>query len=104
MMNQVNQSKVVTLCCLIEAILIDEKTPSLSLDPNKADSIICGIFAFCYTWAVAANLTEEGWESWDTFIREQMEDNADARLPQATDAIQNIYYIRKTFCYFYEKL
>ena len=73
------------MCSLIEAILIDPKTPSLSLDPTKSTQILAGIFAFCYTWSVAGNLTEEGWESWDTFIREQMEDNNDAKLPQSSD-------------------
>jgi len=76
MMIQVNQAKVATLCSLVEAILKDPKTPQLSLDPTKSNQILAGIFAFAYTWSIAGNLTEEGWESWDTFIREQLEDNS----------------------------
>ena len=82
MMIQVDQAKIATLCKLIEAILIDPKTPQLSQDPAKATQILAGIFIFAYTWAIAGMLTEDGWEAWDTFIREQMEDNNDCRLPQ----------------------
>ena len=81
-MIQVDQAKIATLCKLIEAILIDPKTPQLSQDPAKATQILAGIFIFAYTWAIAGMLTEDGWEAWDTFIREQMEDNNDCRLPQ----------------------
>jgi len=85
MMVQVDQAKVMTLCKLIESILLDPKTGNLNRDPAKANQILAGIFSFSYTWAVAGNLTEDGWESWDNFIRGQVEDNTDCRLPQSGD-------------------
>lgn len=102
MMIQVDQAKIATLCKLIEAILIDPKTPQLSQDPAKANQILAGIFAFAYTWSIAGMLTEDGWESWDTFIREQMEDNNDCRLPQGIcEIIFDYNYQIQLICNFY---
>ena len=85
MMTQVDQAKVMTLCKLIESILLDEKTGNLNKDPAKANQTLASIFTFSYTWSIAGNLTEDGWEAWDNFIRTQVEDNSDCRLPQAGD-------------------
>ncbi|CBY22454.1 unnamed protein product [Oikopleura dioica] len=85
MMQQVAQAKVATLCSLIESVVKDPKAAKLAADPANATKTLGGIFAFSYVWAIAGNLNESGWESFDTFIREQMEENNDIRLPQNGD-------------------
>jgi dynein heavy chain len=85
MMQQVAQAKVATLCSLIESVVKDPKAAKLAADPANATKTLGGIFAFSYVWSIAGNLNESGWESFDTFIREQMEENNDIRLPQNGD-------------------
>ncbi|MEJ1286615.1 hypothetical protein NN561_017623 [Cricetulus griseus] len=51
----------------------------------KLNTLLCQTFVFCYLWSLGGNLTENYWDSFDTFIRAQFEDNPDARLPSSGD-------------------
>ncbi|KAK1792527.1 hypothetical protein P4O66_012465 [Electrophorus voltai] len=84
-MAQVHISKVTTLCCLLEALLFSERAPSLALEPHKLHTLLCQTFVFCYLWAVGGNLAETSWDAFDGFVRQQFEDNADAKLPSGWD-------------------
>ncbi|KAL6467190.1 hypothetical protein MHYP_G00249940 [Metynnis hypsauchen] len=84
-MAQVDISKVTTLCCLLEALLFSEGSPSLKMDSNRLNSVLCQTFIFCYLWAVGGNLTDSCWDAFDTFLRQQFEDNNDAKLPSGGD-------------------
>ncbi|XP_035385934.1 dynein heavy chain 6, axonemal [Electrophorus electricus] len=84
-MAQVHISKVATLCCLLEALLFSERAPSLALEPHKLHTLLCQTFVFCYLWAVGGNLAETSWDAFDGFVRQQFEDNADAKLPSGWD-------------------
>ncbi|XP_059179969.1 dynein axonemal heavy chain 6 [Centropristis striata] len=79
---QVDISKVTTLCCLLEALLLGNGGPDLQMDSKHLNSILCQTFIFCYLWAVGGNLTSSHWDAFDTFIREQFEDNNNAKLPK----------------------
>ncbi|XP_072525800.1 dynein axonemal heavy chain 6 [Salminus brasiliensis] len=87
---QVEISKVTTLCCLLEALLFSEDSPSLKMDPSKLNSVLCQTFVFCYLWAVGGNLTDSCWDAFDSFVRQQFEDNRDAMLPSGGD-LWNVY-------------
>ncbi|XP_037621211.1 dynein heavy chain 6, axonemal [Sebastes umbrosus] len=78
---QVDISKVNTLCSLLEALLLCKGGPDLEMDSMHLNSILCQTFIFCYVWAVGGNLTSAHWDALDTFIREQFEGNNDAKLP-----------------------
>ncbi|XP_010633543.1 dynein heavy chain 6, axonemal [Fukomys damarensis] len=82
---QVDISKVTTLCCLLESLLFGKDGINLSMEKTKLNTLICQTFVFCYLWSVGGNLTENYWDSFDTFIRTQFDDNPDARLPSSGD-------------------
>ncbi|KAM9330540.1 dynein axonemal heavy chain 6 [Gastrophryne carolinensis] len=82
---QVDISKVNTLCCLLESLLLGKGGPDLKMDQSRLNSIICQTFVFCYLWSVGGNLTENHWDAFDTFVRQQFEDNPEAKLPTSGD-------------------
>ncbi|KAB1256909.1 Dynein heavy chain 6; axonemal [Camelus dromedarius] len=55
------------------------------IEQTKLNTILCQTFIFCYVWSLGGNLTENYWDSFDTFIRTQFDDNPDARLPSSGD-------------------
>uniref|UniRef100_A0A286XH43 Dynein axonemal heavy chain 6 n=1 Tax=Cavia porcellus TaxID=10141 RepID=A0A286XH43_CAVPO len=83
--SQVDISKVTTLCYLLESLLFGKDGVNLSMEKTKLNTVICQTFVFCYLWSVGGNLTESYWDSFDTFIRTQFDDNPDARLPTSGD-------------------
>ncbi|KAI8730840.1 hypothetical protein BgiBS90_037554 [Biomphalaria glabrata] len=42
---------------------------------------LCQIFVFCYLWALGGNLNDEYRDAFDLFIRQQFDENQDAKLP-----------------------
>ncbi|KAM4706665.1 dynein axonemal heavy chain 6 [Discoglossus pictus] len=83
--SQVDISKVTTLCCLLESLLLGKGGPDLKMEQSRLNSIICQTFVFCYVWSVGGNITENYWDGFDTFVRQQFEDNPDAKLPTSGD-------------------
>ncbi|KAM6471116.1 dynein axonemal heavy chain 6 [Liasis olivaceus] len=82
---QVDISKVTALCCLLESLLLGKGGPSLKLEQSRLNSLVCQTFVFCYLWSVGGNITENCWDAFDTFVRQQFEDNPDAKLPTSGD-------------------
>ncbi|XP_023392189.1 dynein heavy chain 6, axonemal [Pteropus vampyrus] len=82
---QVDISKVTTLCCLLESLILGKDGVNLTMEQTKLNSILCQTFVFCYLWSLGGNITENYWDSFDTFIRTQFDDNPDARLPSSGD-------------------
>ncbi|XP_047430741.1 dynein axonemal heavy chain 6 [Mugil cephalus] len=81
---QVDISKVATLCCLLEALLLGKGGPNLNMDSKHRNSVLCQTFVFCYLWAIGGNLTCSYWDAFDTFLREQFAENRNAKLPKST--------------------
>ncbi|KAM3865367.1 dynein axonemal heavy chain 6 [Diretmus argenteus] len=79
--SQVDISKVTTLCCLLEALLLGKGGPDLKMDSKHLTSMVCQTFIFCYLWALGGNLTNCHWDSFDSFVRGQFEDNV--KLPSS---------------------
>ncbi|CAM5115591.1 unnamed protein product [Eretmochelys imbricata] len=82
---QVDISKVTTLCCLLESLLFGKGGPDLKMDQSKLKTIVCQTFVFCYLWSLGGNLMENYWDVFDTFVRQQFEDNPEAKLPTSGD-------------------
>uniref|UniRef100_A0A8C0KKM0 Dynein axonemal heavy chain 6 n=1 Tax=Canis lupus dingo TaxID=286419 RepID=A0A8C0KKM0_CANLU len=82
---QVDISKVTTLCCLLESLILGKDGVNLTMEQTKLNTVLCQTFVFCYLWSLGGNLTENYWDSFDTFIRAQFDDNPDARLPSSGD-------------------
>ena len=78
---QVDISKVVTLCKLLEALLFPARGgPDMNADPVKLHVMLCTSFVFCYIWSIGGNLLEKYWDAFDTFVRNQFEDNGEAKV------------------------
>ncbi|KAF6321024.1 dynein axonemal heavy chain 6 [Rhinolophus ferrumequinum] len=82
---QVDISKVTTLCYLLESLILGKDAVTLTMEQAKLNIVLCQTFVFCYLWSLGGNLTENYWDSFDTFIRTQFDDNPDARLPSSGD-------------------
>uniref|UniRef100_A0A2K6FZX0 Dynein axonemal heavy chain 6 n=1 Tax=Propithecus coquereli TaxID=379532 RepID=A0A2K6FZX0_PROCO len=82
---QVDISKVTTLCCLLESLILGKEGVNLTVEQSKLNTVLCQTFVFCYLWSLGGNLTENYWDSFDTFVRTQFDDNPDARLPSSGD-------------------
>uniref|UniRef100_UPI00398F6457 dynein axonemal heavy chain 6 isoform X2 n=1 Tax=Pristiophorus japonicus TaxID=55135 RepID=UPI00398F6457 len=83
--SQVDISKVTTLCCLLESLLLGKEGPDLFLDASQLNSVISQTFVFCYIWSIGGNLTENYWDAFDTFVRHQFEDYSEAKIPTSGD-------------------
>ncbi|XP_043915244.1 dynein axonemal heavy chain 6 [Protopterus annectens] len=83
--HQVDISKVTTLCCLLESLLTGKRGPDLKMEQTRLNNILCQTFVFSYLWSLGGNLTENCWDAFDSFIRQQFEDNTDAKLPTTCD-------------------
>ena len=83
--DQVDISKVCTLCKLLESLLFGRGGPDFNQDPAKLNILVCTTFVFAYLWSVGGNISENNWDAFDTFVRGQFEDNGDAKLPNAGD-------------------
>ncbi|KAI3352270.1 hypothetical protein L3Q82_005249 [Scortum barcoo] len=80
---QVDISKVTTLCSLLEALLLGQGGPNLSMTSKHLNSLLCQTFIFCYLWAIGGNLTSAHWDAFDTFVKEQFDSDSNAKLPKS---------------------
>ncbi|BFZ25685.1 hypothetical protein BsWGS_28724 [Bradybaena similaris] len=84
--NQVDISKVVTLCHLLEALIFPARGGlDMTLDKGRLHMLVAQTFAFSYLWAVGGNLTENYWDPFDTFVYSQFDDMPEAKLPVTGD-------------------
>lgn len=72
--------KIVTLCSLLESLLITSKDIDAKLDEGKLKSAIATTFVFCYVWSIGGNLRSTSWDAFDTFVRNQFDENGDAKV------------------------
>ena len=77
---QVDISKVVTLCKLLESLLIVSKSVDLNAEAPKLNPIICSTFVFCYLWSIAGNIVDTHWDAFDSFMHRQFDENNDAKV------------------------
>lgn len=79
-MKQVDVGKIVTLCALLESLLVHSKDIDPRLEEAKLKSAIATTFVFCYVWAIGGNLRSTSWDAFDTFVRNQFDENGDAKV------------------------
>lgn len=73
-------SKVVTLCKLLESLLLVSKNVDLKAEATRLNPIICSTFVFCYLWSIGGNISDAYWDAFDSFVRRQFEDTSDAKV------------------------
>jgi dynein heavy chain len=52
----------------------------MRLEEAKMKSLICTTFVFCYVWSVGGNLDSKDWDQFDSFVRNQFDENAEAKV------------------------
>ena len=77
---QVDVSKVISLCKLMESLLFQRGGPDFAQDPARLHSLIATTFVFCFVWTIGGNITESQWDSFDTFTKGLFEDNAEVKV------------------------
>ena len=50
-------------------------------EPMKLNVMVCTAFVFAYLWSIGANILDKYWDAFDTFVRSQFEDCAEAKVP-----------------------
>ena len=76
--------RIQSLCAMFESCVQNPK-----LEINK--QMITQLWLWCYTWTMGGSIIDAHWEKWDTFIRGQVEDIAEARLPTQGDMFNYNY-------------
>ena len=76
---------MITLCCLIDSLLTTDSKVDLKIEEAKIKIMIATTFAFCYVWSVGGNIVSKDWDQFDTFVRQQFDEDADAKLGQGGD-------------------
>ncbi|CAF0752073.1 unnamed protein product [Brachionus calyciflorus] len=84
-MRQSDIGKITTLCSLLESLLLVSKDVDPKLEEGKLKTTISTTFAFCYVWSIGGNLRSNNWDAFDTFVRNQFEENGDAKLNSGGD-------------------
>lgn len=77
---KVDIGKIVTLCSLLESLLINSREIDARLEEGKLKSAIATTFVFCYVWSIGGNLRSTSWDMFDTFVRNQFDENGDAKV------------------------
>ena len=67
---------MVTVCKLLEALLLGKTGPDLNQDPVKLNPLIGTTFVFCFLWGIGGNLCDSYWDAFDTFLRQEFEDSS----------------------------
>jgi hypothetical protein len=85
----------------LDSLLIINKEVDMKLEEAKMKTTICTTFVFCYVWAIGGNLNPKDFDAFDTFVRNQFEENAEAKV--------SIYYFLRLqnvnlteFCFSYQ--
>ncbi|CAF4573133.1 unnamed protein product [Rotaria sp. Silwood1] len=81
----VDIAKVITLCCLIDSLLTTDNKIDLKLEEAKIKIMLATTFVFCYVWSIGGNIVSKDWDQFDTFVRQQFDEDADAKLGQGGD-------------------
>ncbi|XP_023289677.1 dynein heavy chain 6, axonemal [Orussus abietinus] len=82
---QVDVSKASMICAILESILTEPGSIDKSAEKSRVKTFVIQSFIFSYLWAVGGNAIDSSREAIELFVREQFEDNPDARLPGSGD-------------------
>ena len=78
---QVDISRVVTLCHLLEGLLCSEKSKvDWKGELAKLRPLISTAFLFSYVWSLGGNLVERSLELFEGYVRDLFEENHDVKV------------------------
>ncbi|XP_031781103.1 dynein heavy chain 6, axonemal isoform X1 [Nasonia vitripennis] len=84
-MSQVDISKANMLCALLESIILEPGAIDKTADSSKVKTFVTQAFVFSYMWAIGGNILDNSREAFELFVKDQFEENADARIPSSGD-------------------
>ncbi|KAF0301061.1 Dynein heavy chain 6, axonemal [Amphibalanus amphitrite] len=84
-MPQAEVNKVAMMCRLMTSLLFGPGGLNPVKEPLRLNELLAQTFVFCYLWTVGGNLVEQHREQFEQFIRKQLEDNAEVKLPTHSD-------------------
>jgi dynein heavy chain len=77
---QVDISKVVTMCKLLESLLFVQRGVDFKMDAAKLNPVVCTTFVFAYVWSIGGNIIDSNFDAFDTFVRKQFDDVTEAKV------------------------
>ncbi|XP_046489725.1 dynein axonemal heavy chain 6 [Neodiprion pinetum] len=83
--HQVDISKANMLCALMESILNEPGSIDRTVEKSRTKNFLTQAFIFSFIWSVGGNLIDTSREIFETFVKEQFDENPDARLPASGD-------------------
>ncbi|KAK9722971.1 AAA+ lid domain [Popillia japonica] len=93
--HQVEISKVMMICALINSFITMPGAMEKIGDKAKIRCFLCQTFIFSYIWGLGGNLHESSMDKIEVFIRDQFEEHVDARLPTSNDLLSIFMNVRK---------
>ena len=66
--------KVTALCKLLEVLVFEPGYIDVKQDVSKLHPLIATTFVFCYLWSIGGNISEQYWDAFDTYVRQQVEE------------------------------
>lgn len=67
------------MCALIESLILEPDAIESNKDSSKLRTFISQVFVFAYAWAIGGNALDNSRETFEFFVQEQFEENADVR-------------------------
>ncbi|XP_043248669.1 dynein axonemal heavy chain 6 [Colletes gigas] len=87
--SQVDISKASMTCAILESILNEPDAIEKTVDKARIRTFLTQLFVFAYLWAVGGNVVDSSRNDFESFVREQFEENEDALLPSID--LWNVY-------------
>ncbi|KAJ9576326.1 hypothetical protein L9F63_006826, partial [Diploptera punctata] len=82
---QVDISKATMICKIMESLLIIPGAIDMKADKLHIKTFLCQSFIFAYMWSLGGNIIDTSREMFEVFVRSQLEEHPDARIPTSGD-------------------
>ncbi|KAG7211512.1 hypothetical protein KM043_010780 [Ampulex compressa] len=80
---QVDISKASMACSIMDSILLEPGAMDKLMEKSRMKTFLTQSFIFAFLWSVGANIIDSSRELIEVFVKEQFDENPDARLPSA---------------------
>ncbi|KAK2585046.1 hypothetical protein KPH14_008566 [Odynerus spinipes] len=86
---QVDISKANMACAIMESIILEPGAIEKTTERTRVKTFLTQTFIFSLLWSIGGNIVDSSREIFELFVKEQFEENPDARLPAAD--LWNLY-------------
>lgn len=85
-------NKVVAVCNLMEALLLRRGGANVQESNERLHPLVATTFVFCYVWGIGGNLVEASQDPFDSFVRDQFNENPDVKVKGGFASIKVFKY------------